>query len=1300
MSETHGKPSAENAERIEQLLRARSAIDRELNELIGGPVAVVDGATRPAYILHETLEKLRHSELAQRQLAETQAAILNALPTQLALLDSTGVIVSVNQSWCQFAARNHYPTPDAGVGRNYLELCECAEGENAGESRVVAEGIRQVLSGAAAEFSWEYPCHSPTEKRWFRMLVAPLQPHQSGGAVVLHINITNRKLAEERLARINRLYLVLSRVNEAIVRIRNRPELFKAVCRIAIEQGLFKLAAVVGFDETGQVHPLAAAGADTTYFSEVSINLRDPDLNRGTIGTAISQKRCDVCNDTLNDPRMAAWREPFRRHGYLATASFPIIVEDTASGALVLMAGEEHYFQADELDLLTKVQNDLSFAVESLEKEEQRRLAEATLARVQQQQNLILESVGEGIHGLDREGKIVFENAAAAAMFGWRKDQMIGQPAHQLIHHHHTDGREHDIADCPIHKTLRDGQTRRVDGDVFFRQDRTGFPVEYHCSPIRDESGEITGAVVCFRDVSERKRAEEEIHRHSQTLAEVTSALQEIAVCNKSLTEVMTLMALRAQGLTQATGGVIEIVEGDDMVYRAASGVAANLIGLRLPRNVSLSGSAVSSGQPLLCNDIEKDDRVHKETSRKLGARSVVLVPLREGSTTVGVLKVISDRPHAFLPRDVKNLQILAESLGAIIQRRHAADQLRESEAQYRLLFSSNPHPMWAYDLETLRFIAVNTAALRHYGYTQEEFLGMTILDIRPPEDRKAVLEAVAALQPDGGISGQWRHRKKDGTLLEVEIYSNGVELNGRRARLVLAHDITERRRAEEKLSEQAALLDKARDAIFVRDLQHRILYWNQSAAHVYGWSASEIMNRFSPELLYPDPNTFRSAFQALLEKGKWSGELTKRTKSGNDVVMDCRWTLVQNGHEKPPTVLCIETDITERKKLEAQFLRAQRMDSIGTLAGGIAHDLNNVLAPILISVQVLKQDATNPETLEMLELLESSAKRGAALISQVLSFARGVEGQRIAVKLPLLLAELHKVLKEVFPRNVEMHLLEEENIWPVIGDPTHLHQVFLNLCVNARDAMPHGGKLTLSAENLVLDETYAAMNPGSKAGTYVLVTVTDTGAGIPPAILDKIFDPFFTTKEPGKGTGLGLSTVIGIIKSHGGFIHVYSEVGKGTEFKIYIPAHTLPAETQTVTAERTSLRHGNGQLILLVDDEQTIRETAGKTLERFGYRVVSANNGAEAIALYVQRQREIALVLTDVSMPIMDGAALVLALKALNPRVHVVVSSGLPANSEVTRALDAGIRSFVPKPYTAEVLLSVIQQELNRKID
>ena len=445
------------------------------------------------------------------------------------------------------------------------------------------------------------------------------------------------------------------------------------------------------------------------------------------------------------------------------------------------------------------------------------------------------------------------------------------------------------------------------------------------------------------------------------------------------------------------------------------------------------------------------------------------------------------------------------------------------------------------------------------------------------------------------------------------------------------------------------------------------------------------------------DASKYAEVRKTILGIGYWQGEFTVRTKSGKEVFVEARWTLVRDSQGAPKSILGISTDITEKKKFEAQFFRAQRIESIGTLASGIAHDLNNVLTPLMVSVQLLKGKVTDEDRQKLLQALEANVQRGADLVKQVLTFGRGMEGMHIPVDPKHIVREIKQIVQETFPKSVEFESHCPADLWTITGDPTQLHQVLLNLCLNARDAMPKGGKLSLHMENVMLDETYAAMNPEARPGPYVVISVADTGTGIPKNIQDKIFDPFFTTKEPGKGTGLGLSTTLAIVNRHDGFILCQSEVGKGTTFKIYFPADRTPADAEKASEEDSGLPRGNNELVLVVDDEEPILDLVQKVLKRTGYRVLLAKDGVEAVALYAHRRQEIDVVIMDMIMPIMDGPAAIVALKAINADVKIVGSSGAASAGGMAKARDAGVRYFIPKPYTAETMLKTLHEILRK---
>jgi len=500
---------------------------------------------------------------------------------------------------------------------------------------------------------------------------------------------------------------------------------------------------------------------------------------------------------------------------------------------------------------------------------------------------------------------------------------------------------------------------------------------------------------------------------------------------------------------------------------------------------------------------------------------------------------------------------------------------------------------------------------------------------------------------------------------------------------------------AEERLREQADIINSAHDAIIIRDLaSERVTFWNSGAERLYGWTSAEAMGKSLGELIFADPTQLESFTRLLLAAGEFRGEMKQVAKDGKDLTVDARSTLVRNADGSPKSILIINTDITEQKKLETHLLRAQRLESIGTLASGVAHDLNNILTPILVCAEVLKDDAKQEDIPALVSMIEECAKRGANVVKQVLTFARGIEGERVVIKPSHLIQEMIDIAQKTFPKTIEILSHYKDDLWPIKCDPTQLHQVLLNLSVNARDAMPKAGSITIGAENFDVDEHYASMTPGAKTGPHIIFSVTDTGGGMPHSTIEKIFDPFFTTKEAGKGTGLGLSTALGIVKSHGGFISVNSEIGSGTTFKVFLPAEASEASSQKSAASPESW-HANGETILVVDDEAGILSVTKMILEKHNYRVLCAIDGPEALATIAQEKQAINAVLTDISMPYMDGIALIRTIKKMKPEMAFIASTG----QEKTHASELqalSVSNFLTKPFNTQTLLTTVRDTLS----
>lgn len=753
------------------------------------------------------------------------------------------------------------------------------------------------------------------------------------------------------------------------------------------------------------------------------------------------------------------------------------------------------------------------------------------------------------------------------------------------------------------------------------------------------------------------------------------------------------------------------------MVYRGVHGL--DLSGLpaplEIPVDVDLGGRVLLSGEPVVASDLGEWSAQAVPLVRQWGIQTYLGVPLRVGAHLLGVLGFADRQARAVRPEERELAGQLGDYLAMLLDRWQAREGLRRREAELRAVYDQAPGIMCVFDPQ-LRIVQANRAAAEYVQRPLEEVAGLqlgaflrceacarrgyecgTSPDCPPCELRQALVETFRE-------GRRWEKRAVQKTLLRegraVEatllVSTERIRVNGLDRVLLCLEDITEQKQAEMRIRSQAALLDVTRDAVLVRDFCDRILYWNEGAAQLYGWSVAEAQGRTTHELGFlADEVQWAEAVEAVQNRGEWSGEMRHRHRSGRELAVQSRWTLIRRSDGFPRAILIVSTDITEKKQLEAQLLRSQRLESIGTLASGLAHDLNNVLSPILMAIQYLKEEVRSDAARTCLQTLETCAQRGAGIIRQVLTFARGVEGTRVLLQLKHLVREVERIIMETFPRSIQVQVRMARQPWLVRADPTQLQQVLLNLCVNARDAMPQGGTLTLRLENRTIEAAPERVHPKAKTGPYVVLSVQDTGVGIPAELLDKIFDPFFTTKPVGQGTGLGLATVLGIVEAHGGFVLVESQVGQGSTFSVYLPA--LPHEQggDTSLGSKPAARRGQGQKILVVDDEPAVRQITAALLRTHGYEPVLAADGQEALSILEERRGQIQAVITDLMMPRMDGPALLRALARVAPGLPAISITGLGEEGRVAEAKAAGARLNLDKPFTAGQLLAALEQVL-----
>ena len=635
--------------------------------------------------------------------------------------------------------------------------------------------------------------------------------------------------------------------------------------------------------------------------------------------------------------------------------------------------------------------------------------------------------------------------------------------------------------------------------------------------------------------------------------------------------------------------------------------------------------------------------------------------------------------------------------------RKRAEREVSNSYEMLQRVINNIPQHVFWKD-RNLCYLGANTIFARSGGLrSPAEIIGKSDFDLawkRSAEayraDDRAVIESgVPKLnfeeeqqRPDGSL--RWLRTSK------LPLIGNEGEILGL---LGIYEDITGLKAGESLLREQNEILSNSHEGVMVVNLANQVSLWNDAAEKILGWTRAEVMGRPPEELLGTDYISVMTALRAAVEReGFWNGELRAHTRDGRKIDIDCRTTLVRDKAGRPRARLTLFADITEKKLLEEKFLHAQRLESIGMLAAGIAHDLNNVLAPIVFGAPILRDSLSSARDLKILDTLTRSAERGAALVNQILGFVRNTTSEFQSTQVKYLVHDIISLIEETFPKSIQLEHQIPSDLWPVTGNATQIHQVLLNLCVNARDAMPQGGTLRITATNLRLVAAAAGAIPGARSGAWLVLEIADTGTGIPPEVLEHIWEPFFTTKGSGKGTGLGLGTVRGIVSSHHGFIELRTKVGRGSAFRVFLPAAADESPAPT-SLSPVHVPDGHGELILVVDDDVPLRDLVSDTLEKHGYRVIGCGNGVDAIALFDVRPGDIPLVITDVEMPRLGGLALARALLQRQPDIRLLAMSGLSsseAGSSDSPEIQKLAHAFLLKPFTPEDLLAAMYRLLH----
>jgi two-component system cell cycle sensor histidine kinase/response regulator CckA len=842
-------------------------------------------------------------------------------------------------------------------------------------------------------------------------------------------------------------------------------------------------------------------------------------------------------------------------------------------------------------------------------------------------------------------------------------------------------------------------------------------------------------AVTATRLVAESERELAERERMAARLRLLADASHEFADVTGDYDRLTAVIARR---LGEIIGDLCTIravsedgamLESGAVYHRDPEVVAwANSVLTTHPQRVSegVMGGVAASGQPVFIPHMTSSayaaasTRPYRELIDRLGVSSVIVVPMQCRGKVVGVAALLrsgSERPYTDSDFDlVRNLADHA-ALAIANARSYAAERvalaravganqaLQESEVAHRLLFEASPIPLFVFDVETFEFLAANDAMVRLYGYTHDELLRMKIVDLRRVADRDSAKRTVASLG-DAEATGAARHCRKDGSLIFIEYVSRVLAFGmaGRRARITVVTDVTARHEAEEMRALLAAIVQSSNDAIVSQGLDGTITSWNAAAEQLFGYSAAEAIGMPIDLVIPPD----RQAEDRGLLRQVAAGhrverhETIRRRKDGTEVAVSISLAPIIDGSGKVVAASKSVRDLTQQRKADAalrstedQLRQAQKMEAIGRLAGGIAHDFNNILSVILSYGELCLADL-NPadEMSESIAEINSAALRAAELTRQLLLFSRQQVVVPKVLDLNQVLAGMDKLLKRIVGEDVDLVSVPAPEIGRVFVDPGSVEQVIMNLVVNARDAMPQGGKLTLETRNVDLDGEYTREHLGATPGPHVMLAVSDTGIGMDLATQARIFEPFFTTKEVGKGTGLGLSTVFGIAQQAGGSVGVYSEPGGGSTFKVYFPRVEAKTSTAAPTVERPSLR--GSETVLLVEDQEQVRAVARGILKRTGYHVVVAASPYEALLLCESHRGPIHLLLTDVVMPEMSGAELAKRIAPSRPDMKVLFMSGYTDDSIVRHGVLESEMAFLQKPFTPESLARKVREVIN----
>ena len=1075
--------------------------------------------------------------------------------------------------------------------------------------------------------------------------------------------------AETGLAQMSRLYAALSQINQAIVWTPERDAMLEKICRALVENGGFRMAWIGQPDaKTQRVKPVAKWGDSTDYLSQAVIYADDRPEGRGPTGTAIREGKNYICNDFARDPNTLPWHGLADRAGFRSSAAFPIRQGGAICGALTIYSDEIGFFQDKEIALLEEACNDISFALDNLAREELRRQAETALRASEAEFRTLAEAMPQIVWMTRPDGWNIYFNQQWVDYTGLTFEESHGHGWNKPFH---PDDQQRawdawQAATTKLAEYSIECRLRRADGEYRWWLIRG--------VPLRDAAGNVIKWFGTCTDIHNSKLAKEALRRSRE---EFKDLFENAPVGFHEIDTEGRIVRINNTGL-KMLGYTAEELLGQ-FVWKISA-----------DEELSRRTALLKLGGGLL----PPPEGFEREFRRKDGSTFPALIIDRllekEDGSITGIRAAIQD----------------------ITERKRAKEKAAENQERFKLIFESIPvgialarqHPDGRFER------VINDAHLRICGLTREQDqIPGIYLKITHPEDaaRQAELGRPFSDGRDGQLAMEKRYLRPDGAVVWVAFtFQRRHCADGGIEELTTVVDISERKQAEEALRQSEAQLQEAQRIASMGSYSHDIAsgHWSSSPAlddlfgidasydrSVAGWAA----------MVHPDDRAMMVDHfenEVLARHCPFNKEY--RIVRHNDQTE--RWVhgmgkLEFDATGRPVKMVGTIQDITERRKLEAQFRQSQKMEAIGQLAGGVAHDFNNILAVIQMQADLLKTDAgITPAQLELAEGIANAAQRAASLTRQLLMFSRKQMLQLRDLDLNESINDMTKMLRRTLGEHIQLQFKFAMQPLFIHADAGMMDQVLMNLAVNARDAMPKGGQLVIETSAVEFDESVRAQSPQARPGSFVCLSVSDTGCGIPPEILPQIFEPFFTTKEVGKGTGLGLATVFGIVQQHQGWINVYSEAGRGTTFRIYLPRLAGMSGQKPEPSELAAVRGGN-ETILLVEDEPFLRESAGKVLSQLGYRVLEAANGNEALEIWKQQRDEIQLLLTDLVMPGgMTGMDLGERLLKEKPELKVIYASGYSAEiAGKDFPLEEGV-NFLTKPFSSRQLAQTVRNSLD----